>query len=145
MRPTTQSILHHESNNEDLLQQWRKLGQCTNLFVQITIETSTTSWIEQWLWSDFASQFDLTMMFISTIICLDSRVFETMLFLTIWGTVKYNCIYNICDTWGTQLCTMWSLQGPWVKLTERQLPRVQKVLSDIQYNVYKSSWFLQDR
>ena len=35
--------------------------------------------------------------------------------------------------------------GPLGQVTETIAQRVQKVLSDIQYNVYKLSWFLQDR
>ena len=62
---------------------------------------------------------------------------------TIWGTVlKYKCIYNIVIPVVYNMCTQCILAGPLGQATERQLPGVQKVLSDIQYNVYKSSWFL---
>jgi len=37
------------------------------------------------------------------------------------------------------MCTQCILAGPLGQVTERQLPGVQKVLSDIQYNVYKLS------
>ena len=62
------------------------------------------------------------------------------------GRCYKTCVYTIYVIPGVHNCVQcWSLQGPWVKLRLWQLPRVQKVLSDIQYNVYKSSWFLQDR
>ena len=67
--------------------------------------------------------------------------------LSIYPSVHLSCldtsVYTIYVIPGVHNCVQcWSLQGPWVKLTERQLPRVQKVLSDIHYNVYKSSWFV---
>ena len=46
IRHTPPTISHNESTNEDELQQW-EAGQCTNLFVQNTIETSTSSWTKQ--------------------------------------------------------------------------------------------------
>ena len=143
--------IHWSDNGRDNLQCWpqgtRQPQYCTTsrqwrllfcdrvtmvdnawTFVQKTIETSTSSWTKQCLWSDFAVQF-LTTDFNNVFLYFQS-VWKTMLFFNnLRDGVKIQVYIQYSDTSGVQHMYTMHPAGPLGQVTETIAQRV-KVLSD---------------